>query len=141
MKTLNGRTEIWSSAAKGLRDNPRILLEGTEYTDLIISQYNSFRVNHAHNSWFQVLYELGIPGLLLALVLTAVAVYDALVVFWYNPNPVKSVTALLVLCVLGCSFLEPYLFTANVLYHPVHFLFLLCLGYLDCWRTERKEAK
>ena len=139
MKTLNGRTVIWRSACQGLRDNPGILLEGTEYTDLIISQYNYFQVAHAHNSWFQVLYELGIPGLLLALVLTAVAVYDALVVFWHNPDPVKSVTALLVLCILGCSALEPYLFTANVLYHPIHLLFLLLAGYLDCWRAELKE--
>lgn len=48
IKNLNNRTEIWSSARKGLRDNPRILLEGTEYSGLIISQYNSFRVYHAH---------------------------------------------------------------------------------------------
>lgn len=141
IKNLNNRTEIWSSASKGLRDNPRIFLEGTEYSGLIISQYNSFRVDHAHNSWFQVLYELGIPGLLLALVLTAVVVYDALVIFWHNPDPVKSVTAILVLCILGCSFLEPYLFGTYVTNQPIQFLFLLLSGYLDCWRSELKKAK
>ena len=141
IKNLNNRTEIWSSAGKGLRDNPRILLEGTEYSGLIISQYNSFRVYHAHNSWFQVLYDMGFPGLLLALVLTAVVVYDALVLLWYNPEPMKSVAALLVLCILGCSFLEPYLFGTYVSNQPIQFLFLLLSGYLDCWRAELKEAK
>ncbi len=139
IKNLNNRTEIWGSAGKGLRDNPRILLEGTEYSGLIISQYNSFRVYHAHNSWFQVLYDMGLPGLLLALVLTAVVVYDALVLLWYNPEPMKSVAALLVLCILGCSFLEPYLFGTYVSNQPIQFLFLLLSGYLDCWRAELKK--
>lgn len=136
IKNLNNRTEIWSSAAKGLRDNPRILLEGTEYAGVILSQYNSFQVYHAHNSWFQVLYDMGLPGLLLALVLTAAAVYDALVLLWYNTDLAKSVAALLVLCILGCSALEPYLFGAYVANQPIQFLFLLLTGYLDCWRAE-----
>ena len=43
--------------------------------------------------------------LLLALVLTVVVVYDALVLLWYNPEPMKSVAALLVLCILAVLWL------------------------------------
>lgn len=53
----------------------------------------------------------------------------------------KSVAALLVLCILGCSFLEPYLFGAYMEKQPIQFLFLLLSGYLDCWRAELREAK
>ena len=77
----------------------------------------------------------------LALVLTVAVVYDALVLLWYNPEPMKSVAALLVLCILGCSFLEPYLFGAYMEKQPIQFLFLLLSGYLDCWRAELRKSK
>ena len=136
IRTLNGRTYIWSSAAKGLRDNPQIKYVGTDYVGLIVSQYNPFPVGHTHNSWIEALYELGIPGLVIALMLTVAAVWDAVVLLWRNADPQKSCVALLVLCLLGCALLEPYLFLANMEYQYFDFLFLLCLGYLHVWRTQ-----
>lgn len=135
LKSLNGRTEIWSSAAKGLRDNPKIYLEGTDYTGLILSQYNRFAVQHTHNSWLETLYQLGLPALLGALALTVLALYDAAAVLRRSTDPVQSCTAILVLCLLGCAVLEPYLFTGDLGYHAPNFLFMLCLGYLDTWRA------
>ena len=48
----------------------------------------------------------------------------------------KVLVALLVLCLLGCALLEPYLFLANMEYQYFDFLFLLCFGYLHVWRTQ-----
>lgn len=139
MRTLNGRTYIWSAALEGLRNNPSIRIFGTEYTDLIISQYNPFPVLHGHNSWVQVLYEMGFPGLLLALAITLLAVRGALTQLWRNTDLWKSCIAMLVLCLLGCGMLEPYLFTLNPGNHYFDIVFMLCTGYLECWRREGRE--
>ncbi len=140
MKTLNGRTRIWRAAIAGLEDNPGIKYVGADYPWLILSQYGADAYN-THNSWLETLYEWGIPALLGALILTVLAVYDSLVILWYNRNLNRSIIALLVLCFLGCAMLETYLFHGGVFYHPYNFFFLLCLGYLDCWRVEIKKAK
>lgn len=140
MKTLNGRTRIWGAAIAGLEDNPGIKYVGADYPWLILSQHGADAYN-THNSWLETLYEWGVPALLGALILTALAVYDSLVILWYNRNLNRSIIALVVLCFLGCAMLETYLFHGGVFYHPYNFFFLLCLGYLDCWRAERKEAK
>lgn len=136
--TLNGRTGIWSSAWKGIRDNPRILLTGTEYVGLILSQYNSFDVLHTHNAWLEMLYEFGLPGFAAALLLTFLAVRGAFTQLWRNTDLWKCCISLLVLCLLGCSLMEPYLFTVNTGYHFFDFLFLLCVGYLEIWRREKE---
>jgi len=140
MKSLNGRTRIWKAAIVGLEDNPGIKYVGADYPWLILSQHGADAYN-THNSWLETLYEWGAPALLGALILTVLAVYDSLVVLWYNRNLNRSVIALLTLCFLGCAMLETYLFHGGVFYHPYNFFFLLCLGYLDCWRAELKKAK
>lgn len=139
MKTLNGRTEIWAAAAEGLRANPRILLIGTENVrQTILKYYNGTNIpQHTHNSWLEVLYQLGIPGLLGALALTALAVWNGAVLLWRNEDIWKSCVTLVTLCLMACAILEPYLFTANTQYHYFDFLFLMCLGYMRCWRTEK----
>ncbi len=139
IKTLNGRTYIWASARKGLEQNPEIKYIGTPYTDVILAQNCYFSPAHTHNSWLEVLYQLGTPALLGALALTVVAVYDALVVLRDNRDLRGSFLALLILCMLGCSMLEPYLFGNSLDYIIFNCLFMLCLGYLDCWRAELKK--
>lgn len=138
LRSLNGRTQIWSSALKGLREYPQICLIGTDSVGSIISQFNSFDVEHSHNSWVEVLYQFGLPGLAIALLLTFMAVRGALIQLWRNTDLWKSCISLLTLCLMGCAMLEPYLFTGNIFYYFFNFLFLLCVGYLELWRKEKE---
>ena len=141
MKSLNGRTEIWAAAMESLRDNPRILLTGTEHAGEIISPYWKMDVQHAHNAWIQTLFQLGIPGLLAALVLTALAVWNGAVLLWRNDDLFHSCVTMVTLCLMGCAMLEPYLFTVSAQFHYFDFLFLLSLGYMDQWRVEKEGEK
>ena len=137
MKTLNGRTEIWSAAMQALRDHPWILMTGTERAGEIISPYwVRLDTLHAHNAWLQALFKLGIPGLLAALALTGMAVWDAATLLWRSDDLTRDCVAMVVLCLLGCAMLEPYLFTVSGQFHFFDFLFLLCLGYMRQWRTQ-----
>lgn len=133
IRTLNGRTRIWKSAIEGLKENKSVILWGTEYVDLIVSRHNSFAVPHTHNSWMEAIYQLGLPGLAVALVLTIIAARDIILLLWRGDDLWKSCIALLTACLLGCAMLEPYLFVADVSYHYLDFLFLFCLGCMNEW--------
>lgn len=137
MKTLNGRTKIWKAALQAVRDNKRIALWGTEDVGPAISWYNSFDVVHAHNSWMEALVRLGIPGLLLALIFTGLAIRSAWVLVWSRQVELwKKVLAMLTMCVMVTGVLEPYLFITNVYYHVTDFVFFFLVGYLDYWRAQ-----
>lgn len=140
--TLNGRTEIWAAAMKSLADHPTILLTGTERAGEIISPYwVRMDVLHSHNSWVQTLFQLGLPGLLAALVLTVLAAWSIVVLLWRNDNLMHSCVALVILCLMGCAMMEPYLFTAYAQFHYFDFLFMLCLGYLNQWRRQKPNGE
>lgn len=142
MKSLNGRTEIWAAAMESLRDNPRILLLGTENAGEIISPYwVRMDTLHAHNAWIQTLFQLGLPGLLAALALTGLALWDGVVLLWRNDCMLHSCVAMVTLCLMGCAVMEPYLFTVYGQYHYFDFLFLLCLGYMDQWRRQKPNGE
>lgn len=141
LRTLNGRTGIWKAALSALRDNPSLLLWGTEYPGPAISWYNSFDVVHAHNSWFEAVLRLGLPGLAAALYITWVTVRSALVLlFSCKATMEKKVVAMLGLCLLVAGFLEPYLFITNVYYHTTDFMLFFCAGYLDQWRKQLSNS-
>ena len=140
MRTLNGRTYIWKSALSAIRDNKVLALWGTEYVGTAISVYNPFEVVHSHNSWMEALMKLGLPGLLLSLVFTAVAVFSAVrLVFGQGVELWKKIIAMMTMCLLAAGFLEPYLFITNVYYHVLDFIFFFCTGYLDRWSNGPKE--
>lgn len=141
MKTLNGRTQIWAAGVEGIRENPRILLIGTEHVGQTISPHWRQEVQHSHNSWFETLYQLGIPGLLAALVLTGLAVWDGVALLWRNDDLFHSCVSMVALCLMGCAMMEPYLFVANAQFHYFDFLFLLCLGYMTQWRGQKPSRE
>lgn len=139
LRTLNGRTYIWKAAFSAIRDNKMIALFGTEYSGTAISVYNPFEVVHGHNSWVEVMMRMGLPGLLMSLLFTALAVFSGAKLV-LNPATElwKKIVAVLVVCLLGAGFLEPYLFITNVYYHVTDFAFFFLTGYLDYWTNSEK---
>jgi O-antigen ligase len=139
MRTLNGRTLIWKAALKAIRNDKKLALWGTEYSGTVISVYNPFPVVHAHNSWMETLMRMGLPGLMMSLVFTALSVWSAAKLI-LSPETLiwKKIIAMLAMCVMASGFLEPYLFITNVYYHVTDFIFFFLTGYLDFW-SNRKE--
>lgn len=137
MRTLNGRTYIWRAAATAMQDNPSIKRWGTPNPAVEISFRNYFPVAHAHNSWVQVVLELGFPGLLLALVYTAAALWNIWVLMWRKDLALpRKVIVMLTLCLLVAGILEPYLFTGDVYTFFARYMFFFALGCLLHWRRE-----
>lgn len=141
MGSLNGRTAIWKALLKALADNSQVRAVGTEYLDLLLEQGGlPYVVGHAHNSWLEILCRRGTVGLILALILTAMALWNAAVLLWRNEDLWKSCIALLSLCLIGCGILEPYLFVDSMSYHFFDFVFMMCLGYMHIWRGQRPKG-
>lgn len=143
LRTLNNRTYIWSGVIRALMDNPRDLLWGRGYTGAFISSYieiPGFNVEHAHNSWAEVLVGLGLPGFLVAIIFTVTAAWNAIVLmFGKNSDMWQKTIALLVICLMGAGFLEPYLFLSGESYQFIDFLFFLCMGYMAQWREPKEK--
>ena len=140
MGTLNGRTRIWQAILSRMRDDSQLRTVGTEYVDLVIQQGGrSTPAAHAHNSWMEVWCRRGIAGLILALVLTVLAVWNVAAILWYNRNLWESCIAMLMLSLLVCAMLEPYLFADGITYYFYDFVFMMCLGYMNAWRTREGE--
>ena len=138
MRTLNGRTHIWKGALMAIRDNKRLALWGTEYSGTVISVYSPISVVHGHNSWMEALMRLGLPGLALSLVFTAVSVWSAAKLALNQETELwKKIIAITVMCILVAGFLEPYLFITNVYYHVTDFVFFFLTGYLDHWANRK----
>ena len=134
MPTLNSRTEIWQAAISAVRNDSSLALWGTEYPGTVISLYNRFETYHAHNSWLEALLRLGIPGLLLSLVFTALSAWSAVKLILNQEVELwKKIIAMMTVCVMIAGFLEPYLFITDAYYHVTDFVFFFCTGYLDYW--------
>lgn len=142
LRTLNGRTWIWRSALRSLRADPTLLISGTEAVGETVSAGGlPFTVEHAHNSWAQILMGFGLPGLLFALYFTWMAVRDAFcLLFLAKSSMGQKCVSMLTLCILMAGFLEPMLFTGYVYYQFINLFFFLCVGYQNAWRQELREA-
>lgn len=135
--TLNSRTRIWGAAFDAIRDNPRILLVGANNPGQYLSENGYFQIAHMHNAWMECLVGMGVPGLLLAIIFTLIAVWNSVIILLkYHQDVWKRNVALLTLMLLAAGCLEPYLFYTDTDYHPFNLLFFLCVGYLVYWQEE-----
>ena len=133
--TFNSRTYIWSAAKFAIRENPSILYWGIHNPGEYVSAYNFFMIGHLHNAWMECLVGMGVAGLLMAVAFTLMTVWNALIVLLKHYQDVwKRSAAILVLCLLVASVLEPYLFYTTISYHLTDFIFFLCAGYLAYWQ-------
>ena len=132
--TLNSRTYIWSATKFAIRETPSILYWGIQNPGWYISFYNFFPIAHLHNAWMECLVGMGVVGFLIAMLFTLTAVWNSLIILLkYNQDIWKRNVALLTLCLLAASVLEPYLFYTTSDYHLTDMLFFLCSGYMVHW--------
>ncbi len=137
--TLNNRTLTWKAAFTAMLDNPAIRIWGTKNVRAEITYRSGLPVAHTHNSWIQVSMELGIPGLLISLIYTGIAMFrSAWILFSSKFSPAKKVIAILVLCIMAAGFLEPYLFIGGLSTVFANFAFFFLTGYLDFWCSEQR---
>lgn len=139
MRTLNGRTHIWKAALMAIRDSKALALWGTEYSGTVITVYSPIPVVHGHNSWVEVLMRMGLPGLALSVLFTALSIWSAAKLALNKETELwKKAIAITAMCILVAGFLEPYLFITNVYYHVTDFIFFFLTGYLDLWANRAK---
>ncbi len=137
LKTLNGRTKIWRAALDAVGRETMLKWWGTPYVGVMISASGEVKAEHAHNSWVEMLMSLGLPGLVIALVYTGIAFWSAAVLLVkQNVESWKKMIAVLLMCILGAGFLEPFLFFTKSSYQFIDFIFFFILGYLDLWRRQ-----
>lgn len=135
--TLNNRTHIWRAAFLAIRENPSIRLWGVAQPGTYVSDYCIYPIMHMHNAWIECLVGMGVVGFLIAVMFTLIAVWNILItLIKHHQDLWRRNIALLTMCILVASLLEPYLFCTTNIYHPVDFLFFLCTGYLAHWQEE-----
>jgi hypothetical protein len=85
---------------------------------------------------------LGTPALLFSLVYTLISVVNAVwLLFRKNMEFDKKIVALMVLCILAASVLEPYLFAGEMPTSFVNFCFFFCTGYLMQWNADASKKE
>lgn len=133
--TLNSRTYVWSAARFAIRESRSILFWGIGNPGEYVTYYCFFPVAHTHNSWVECLVGMGVVGFLIAVMFTLITLWNILIILVkHHQDTWKRNVAILTICILVASVLEPYLFYTTTAYHPVNFLFFLCSGYMAHWQ-------
>lgn len=133
--TLNSRTYIWSAARFAIRESRSIQFWGIGNPGEYVTYYCFFPVAHTHNSWVECLVGMGVVGFLIAVMFTLITLWNILIILVkHHQDPWKRNVAILTMCILVASVLEPYLFYTTTPYHSVNFLFFLCSGYMAHWQ-------
>lgn len=140
LRTLNGRTTIWKAAFRALADNPEMLFLGTKNVTGVVTSYGSFPAAHAHNSFVQILMNMGLFALLLALVYTVIVLHSGLLLlFSKGTEPWQKAIVILTFCILMASMLESYLFIPGY-GHFLAFPYHLLGGYIVHWKDQLQTA-
>ena len=140
LSSFNSRSIIWNASFMALKANRSHFIFGVDNPGTHLSYFNTEPQPHAHNAWIETLMGLGIPGLAIALVFTLLTIWNGILILLKYPLDVwKRTTAMVTLCMLVASFLEPYLFLPPSNYYLYNFIFLLCLGYLVHWQAEDNQ--
>lgn len=133
--TLSHRTELWQATCITLANRPQLFIWGAADPGAEVSTFLADKMEHLHNSWFQCLVGLGAVGFLLALSFTVMTLWNSLgVLIKHHSDHWKRNMALLALCLMLNSLVEPYIFYTSAPFHPSDFLFFLCAGYLAHWQ-------
>lgn len=134
--TLTERTKIFSACFKLIKDNPSVLLHGVLTKD-ILRELNRYIVSsdvyyHTHNAWLQVLVNVGLPGLLLVLYMTWMAIRSSWRILFRRPAEkiplAECWLAFGCLALLADGITEPYLFTD--VYAIACFCLMILLSYI-----------
>lgn len=137
MSSLNSRTTIWKASFQALKANKLYPLIGVDHPGRHMSYFCPFEQTHTHNSWVETTLGLGIPGFIISMVFTLLTLWNGIVILLKHPMDVwKRTCAMVTLCMLVASFMEPYLFLPPIDYYLFNFIFLLCAGYLLHWQEE-----
>lgn len=132
--TFGVRTQIWDATVRAIQENPALLLWGTSDPESQIAPLCTVPATHTHNTWLEMLIRFGIPGFVISVVLTIMAIRSAFVVLFHKDSDIwEKNIAMLVLCLLIVGVLEPFLYNADGNFHFINVFFFLCLGYLFEW--------
>lgn len=133
LKNFTGRTAIWEGALELVKAQPKTLLTGLLNSELVsqLKQYSPLQVDHAHDAWLHTLLNMGLPGLLLSIWFTLLAIrsgWRILLRYFDKTTWAEKVMALLALLLLVNCVTECVLFVEMFSYANI--VFFLCLGYM-----------
>lgn len=138
--TLNGRTDIWSSACFAFLEARSIQFWGIPNPGEYVSYYCPAPIAHLHNAWMECLLGMGCVGFLIAMLFTLLTLWNCMILLLkHYRNFWKRNVAILTLCLMAAAVLEPYLFYTTIIYHPIDLLFFLCAGYLAHWQKADND--
>ena len=127
--TLNGRTNIWQAALTEIGRDKSILMYGTSagFAEQVIGQYEVAQGRNLHNSFLQMLFALGVPGLILMLAFLFISLLVSARVFFAPAllGGAERVLPVALVAVLLLSSMESFLLLyPNAYFANVWFVFL-----------------
>ncbi|MDN5563758.1 MAG: O-antigen ligase family protein [Luteococcus sp.] len=136
--TLTGRTKIWSVVLTVIQERPltgfgwkALWIEGSPTTIRIWARHFRIPFYHAHNGYLDLAAQLGIVGLLLALVFLFALLTRSVRAFLADPSAVSGWPVVLVTVALLYNFTEVVAFTNTT--------WLMLVALSSIIRTTRKE--